>query len=249
MTGAPVDVSFVIPAYNEEALLGRAIRRIRDAVGTTGLRYEIIVVDDASTDATAAIAAELGATVVPVSHRQIAATRNAGARAAAGRWLIFVDADSVVCAEAVAGAIEALRRGAAAGGAAVRFDGRVPWHARLVLAAMMVMYRVLGLASGSFLFCTRDAFEHAGGFDESMYASEELWMSLALHRCGRFVRVPGTVLTSGRKLRTHTAREIYGVLLRLGLQGTRGVRRRDGLDLWYGRRRPDPEAPPDEGSP
>jgi len=50
------------------------------------------------------------------------------------------------------------------------------------------------------------------------------------------------VTTSGRKLRAHSGREFFGILLRLALGGPKGVRRRDGLDIWYGERRADPES-------
>ncbi len=56
----------------------------------------MIVVDDASTDATPEIAAQNNARVVSVNHRQIAATRNSGARAAQGERLFFVDADTTI---------------------------------------------------------------------------------------------------------------------------------------------------------
>jgi hypothetical protein len=123
----------------------------------------------------------------------------------------------------------------------VRFDGWIPWHARMVLPVMMLLYRWLGVASGSFMFCTRETFEKTGGFDEELYASEELWMSRAIARCGRFVFVREHVTTSGRKLRTHSARELYGVLMRLSLGGMKTVKKREGLDIWYGPRREDPQ--------
>jgi glycosyltransferase involved in cell wall biosynthesis len=235
-------LSFVIPAYNEEALLGRTLAALGAAAPAGGVPFEVVVADDASTDHTAAIAREHGARVVAVQHRQIAATRNAGARAASGDWLVFVDADTVVTPEAVRAAVSALRAGAAGGGCALRFDGRLPLYARLPVAAVNPLYRLLGLASGCFLFCTRAAFEAAGGFDERLYGAEEAALSRALRRHGRFVVLREGVTTSGRKLRTHGAGEIFGLLARLAVSGPRALRRRDGLDLWYGPRRPDPDA-------
>ena len=70
-------ISFIVPAHNEESCLPRTLQAIHDAARVTGQPYEIIVVDDASTDATAEVARQHNATVVPVNHRQIAATRNA----------------------------------------------------------------------------------------------------------------------------------------------------------------------------
>src|SRR5262245_44042640 len=73
-------VSSGSPAYNEEQFLGRTLAALNVAAESLDQPFEVLVVDDASTDRTAAIACELGARVVPVAHRQIAATRNAGAR-------------------------------------------------------------------------------------------------------------------------------------------------------------------------
>src|SRR6266705_543403 len=97
-------LSFIVPAFNEELELPATIAAIRDAAQdrpasaepTAGRQYEIIVVDDASTDATARVARDAGAQVVPISRRQIAAARNAGARVARGDVLFFVDADTCI---------------------------------------------------------------------------------------------------------------------------------------------------------
>src|SRR5688500_602779 len=105
-------ISFVIPAHNEAALIGRTLAALHDSVRTAGEPYEVIVVDDASSDGTGTRAREYDARVVAVDFRRIAATRNAGARAAAGELLFFVDADTAVMASAVRAAVRALRRGA-----------------------------------------------------------------------------------------------------------------------------------------
>ena len=67
-------LSFVVPAHNEQACLGRTVQAIHAAARATGRPYEVIVVDDASTDATAEVARKHDATVVSVNRRQIAAS-------------------------------------------------------------------------------------------------------------------------------------------------------------------------------
>jgi glycosyltransferase involved in cell wall biosynthesis len=109
-------ISFIIPAHNEEALLGRTLAALHAAAGALREAYEIVVADDASTDHTAAVAQEHGARVVAVNRRQIAAARNAGARAATGDLLFFVDADTTATRKAVRAAVRALRGGAVGGG-------------------------------------------------------------------------------------------------------------------------------------
>jgi glycosyltransferase involved in cell wall biosynthesis len=210
--------------------------------------FEVVVVDDASTDRTVTVARECGARVVSVNHRQIAATRNAGANAAKGEFLIFVDADTVVTPSVVAAAARAMRAGAVGGGSAFRFDGRLPLYGRVMQTVAVPLYRMLGLASGCFLFCTRAAFVATGGFDESLFGAEEAAMSRALHRYGRFVVLRQSVTTSGRKLRAHSAREILGLLARLAWTGPRALRRREGLEVWYGERRRDPANPAAPGA-
>ena len=234
-------ISFIVPAYNEERLLGATLDALRAAALATGEPYELIVADDASTDRTAAIAAQHGAILVSVAHRQIAATRNSGARKANGDWLIFVDADTLVSEAVVRSAVEALRSGAVGGGAAVEFDGTVPLYARLLLPVLVRSFRWAGLAAGCFLFCTRHAFAAVGGFDEAFYGAEELVMSRALKRHGRFVVLRQAVITSGRKLRTHSVREMLAILARLALRGPGAVKQRQGMDLWYAERREDPQ--------
>jgi glycosyltransferase involved in cell wall biosynthesis len=235
-------ISFIVPAYNEELLLPATLSALEAAAQALGEPTEIVVVDDASTDCTAAVAEEHGARVVRVAHRQIAATRNSGAREAKGDILIFVDADTVVNAAVVRAALEAVRDGAVGGGCDLRFDGQLPFWARLMIASFRPVYRVGRLASGSFLFCTRPAFDAVGGFDETLFAAEEAAMSKALRRHGRFVVLRETVLTSGRKLRAYSAWEVFRVLGRLALLGRRGLRKRQGLDIWYGARRVDPQS-------
>jgi glycosyltransferase involved in cell wall biosynthesis len=231
-----VVISFIIPAHNEEALIGRTLSALNDAAGALGEPYEVVVADDSSTDRTAAIALEHGARVVAVNRRQIAATRNAGARVSAGDIFIFVDADTVVTAEVVRAAVRALRGGAVGGGCVFRFDGQLPPYALMMQRLMPPLCRAIGLAAGCFLFCTRTAFFAARGFDEKLYASEELSFGRRLKRQGRFVILREFVTTSGRKVRAHTALEVFGVIARVLLRGPRSFRRREGLEIWYGPR-------------
>jgi glycosyltransferase involved in cell wall biosynthesis len=234
-------ISFIVPAYNEERLLGPTLEALHAAGRAVGEAYELIVADDASTDRTALIGLHHGARVVSAAHRQISATRNSGASAASGELLIFVDADTIVNAAVVRSAVQALREGAVGGGAAVEFDGAVPLYARLLLPIFVRLFRAARWAAGCFLFCTRSAFVAVGGFDEAFYGAEELVMSSALKRHGRFVILREAVTTSGRKLRTHSAREVLLLLSRLALRGPRAVKQRQGMELWYAERRDDPQ--------
>lgn len=233
-------LSFVVPAHDEAPLVGACLEAIRAAAGTRP--HDILVVDDASTDATAAIARGHGARVLHVAHRQIAATRNAGARAARGGLLCFVDADTRITAGVLAAALATLDHGAVGGGCAVRFD-EARWHERAFTALVMRAFRLAGIAPGCFIFCTRAAFEAAGGFDERLYAAEDVAFSRALAGLGRFAILREHVVTSDRKLRTFGLLPHLRLASRLLLRGRRVLESREHLGLWYETRRHKPGAP------
>ncbi|GAB4190328.1 MAG: glycosyltransferase [Phycisphaeraceae bacterium] len=234
--------SFVIPAHNEAKLLPGTLRSIHEAARTAGLNYEVIVVDDGSTDETAAVARESGARVVRVEHRQISRTRNSGVWETDGKVLIFIDADTRVTAGVLTAVDKAVTDGAVGGGAWVRFGEAIPFYARIAFPIFTFIYlRLLKLAAGCFLFCTRETFEATGGFDETLFACEEVAFSRAVRRHGRFVIVPEAVLTSARKLHAYSPWYMARMLLRfILLGGMRSMRQRKGLDFWYGSRKPNP---------
>lgn len=238
-----LDLSFVVPAHNEEAVLKHTLEAIHSAAGSVlsprNESYEIVVCDDASRDATVEVAQSAGARVVSIEARLIAAARNAGAAASEGRILVFVDADTTLEAEVLQAAVEALDAGAIGGGALTKLDGPIPWHVRLFAFLIVRTMQVLSWASGCFVFCRREDFEAVGGFDETLYATEELALSRALKKRGKFRILPLTIESSGRKARTHTFRELFTAGLRAG-KGRRGLGQREGLEVWYGERRPDP---------
>ena len=201
------DYSVIIPAYNEEAYLGHTLDALRQAMATVSLNGEIIVTDNNSTDATADIAKAGGARVVFEAVNQISRARNAGARQAAGRYLVFVDADTAVAPALLQAALDNLESGTCCGGGAnVDMDVAVRRGARLTVNFWNWISRTFRLAAGCFVYCTREDFEAVGGFSEKVYASEEIWLSAALKRIGRkskrkfiIIRKP-MAITSGRKL-------------------------------------------------
>ena len=234
-------ISFVVPAYNEELELPATIAAIRNAAlatasssrGEQDRQFEIIVVDDASTDATAEVAGCAGARVISVDRRQIAAARNAGARAAKGEILFFVDADTHINCMHVSEAIAALEAGYAGGSAWVIPDGIIPVWGRILIRAFSVVYFGLNFGAGAFLFTTSHNFKATGGFDEQYFIGEEVYFSLALRKLGRFKVLREPVLTSGRKLRMHTAKHVLTRIFSIVIRGPRAAQSRARLDLWY----------------
>jgi len=226
-------ISFVVPAHNEQASLGKTLAAIHDACRQVGIAYEIVVVDDASTDDTAAIARSNGAAVVSVNYRQIAATRNAGARAASGDRLFFVDADTTINERVVAAALRVMDNGAAGGGAPVKFDGNVPLYAPLMLLWINLCMRIAGITGGACMFCTWAAFDAAGGFDERLYGAEDAAFAWAVKRTGPFVVLWQHVVTSGRRTRGISGLYMIRTLFRMAVH-PQMFKRRDAVGhVWY----------------
>lgn len=225
-------ISLIIPAYNEEVLLAGTIRALRASAAAANVPYEVIVVDDGSTDRTAEIARGEGARVVAVTLRNIGAVRNAGAMVAAGALLIFVDADTLVPADVLAAAVAACQAGAVGGGAGMRQDSNDPSWGPALFGFISWLMRNARWAAGCFLFVRADVFRRIGGFDEQYFASEEIHLSRAVKKHGRFVIVRGQVITSGRKGRLFTSWQLFKHTLGALRPGT--LKRRDRLGLWYG---------------
>ncbi|MCX6545221.1 MAG: glycosyltransferase [Acidobacteria bacterium] len=228
-------ISIVIPAHDEARLIGRTLAALQTAARAQDEPYEIIVVDDASADATAEVAVRHGARLVMVNYRQIASARNAGARHALGDLLVFVDADTDVSEAVLRAAVRAIRSGAVGGGAKARFDGRVPLYATALLWLWLCLQWAGRLAAGSFIFCTRQAFETVGGFDQTLYAGEDVDLSWRLKRLGAFVIVKQPVVTSGRTARSHTVTDVLRLLPGAIFLGRRYFNTRRGP--WYEPRR------------
>ena len=127
----PPALSVIVPAWNEADYLGDTLSALKRGAEQAGIGIETIVVDNASTDATRAIALDHGARVVDEPERRIARVRNTGARAAKAPGLLFVDADTRVEAIHLRAAGDALDRDwAGGGGCALRCWTAHRWSAR-----------------------------------------------------------------------------------------------------------------------
>ena len=228
-------LSFIIPAHNEELWIGKCLGSIHTSMEQIRESYEVIVVDDASTDSTPRIAEQMRARVIRVEHRKISAVRNAGAREASGEIFFFVDADTQVNERAVSTALAALGAGAAGGGCVFDFDAPTPLWGRLMLSFGIVAARLIRWAGGCFQFCTREAYNATGGFSESLYAGEDIAFVQALKKVGRFVVLKPKVVSSGRKLDVVGPWQVIALMFTIALRGAR-YENKWILDILYGRR-------------
>lgn len=212
--GTNIDYSLIIPAYNEEEYLPHTLESIiKSMEAISRLNGEIIVTDNNSTDRTAAVAEEYRARVIFEEHQQISRARNTGAKAALGKYLIFVDSDTTISPLLLEKTLNTLMSGSyCGGGAIVDFDTHLPLLAWLGLKSWLILSRTFKWACGAYVFCTHEAFTDTGGFDERYYASEEIHFSRELRRWGRkhgkrFIILDEPIITSSRKLKWYSIQE------------------------------------------
>jgi glycosyltransferase involved in cell wall biosynthesis len=181
MSHRSIRVSVIIPVYNNERTLGACLR----ALGATSLprdQYEIITVDDGSTDTSLDVAQRFGARSVRQAHKGAPAARNTGARAAHGPWIAFTDADCLPSRNWLRFLLDRVskNRSPVAWGAA----GKTVGHASRSAAARFVDMTG-GLDAETYLrhprypwaptcnvIYRREVFESLGGFDDR-YANYE----------------------------------------------------------------------------
>jgi glycosyltransferase involved in cell wall biosynthesis len=208
-------LSFVIPAYNEAATIGRCLDSILRALQGQPGDSEIIVVDNGSTDDTAAIAGRYpGVTVVPEPRKGITFARQAGFVKSSGELVANLDADTRL----TPGWLETVRRAFARdprlvclsgpfiyddAPRAVRISAR-SFYGVAFLAYLVNRYllRVGSLVQGGNFVCRRWALERIGGFDTTIqFYGEDADIARRLHRQGKVAftfRLP--IYASARRL-------------------------------------------------
>jgi len=241
-----VRVSIIIPAFNEERLIGATLRHVQGASAAfarRGWATEWIVCDNNSTDRTAERARAAGATVVFEPVNQIARARNTGAAAANGDWLVFVDADSQPSVELFEEVADQICSGQClAGGATICMERTSP-GVTVVVGLWNALSRWKRLLAGSFIFCEAAAFRRLGGFSQELFAGEELELSARLHRLARATQRRIVILhrhplrTSDRKVRLYTLREHLRFLARAVWDHHGTLRSREACSNWYDGRR------------
>ena len=239
-------LSIIIPAFNEELLIEECLKSVRaslDANDKPGLTSEIIVVDNNSTDNTAELARKAGARVVFEPINQIGRARNTGAAEAIGDWLLFVDADSILNPELLGDILHLIEEGRSVGcGSTIKMQG-LPWWASGTLQLWTVMSILFRWAAGALVVCRRDAFRDVGGFDQELYAADEVTLSQKLKKWGQQRGLQFVILTrhplesSSRKIRLYSRREITDQILRVMLHPRRTLQDKKRLSVWYDGRR------------
>lgn len=193
-------LSVIIPTYNEAANIGRLVAQLRQyALPET---IEVLVVDAGSTDETAQVARQAGATVLQSPKPGRAAQMNYGAQHATGELLYFVHADVGIHPDYVATLRSAVQDGYAAGCYRFRFDSA---HPMLRLNSFGTRFKgIMSRGGDQTLFITRTLFQELGGFDEYYCIMEDFDIIRRIRRRTRFLIVPQDVVVSARKYETNS---------------------------------------------
>jgi len=207
-------VSFVVPAYNEEALIGVCLAAIEAEISRTRCRAEIIVVDNGSSDATRQIASTIpNVRVVDEPQRGLVQARRAGCLVSKGKFIANVDADTILPEGWLCTALAEFSRRpdlVALSGPVTLYDLRK--SARLVAAGFYRGVYVIHLLSRLLARCgsvmlggnsivSRRALETAGGFNpEFRFWGEDAELAHRLSRVGVVSFTPALrALSSGRR--------------------------------------------------
>ena len=239
-------LSIVIPAFNEELLILDCLNSIRESVNVNAkpsFTHEVIVVDNNSTDKTAQLARQAGAKVVFEPVNQIGRARNTGAAAATGDWLLFVDADSLLNPGMVADILRMIESEKYVGCGSVMHMPELPWWGTATIWLWTVLSVTFRWASGALVVCRSDAFRDVGGFNQEMFAADEIDLSKLLKKWGRKHGLKFTILTrhplvtSPRKIKLYTRKEIAGQLFNLIFSPRKALLDKKKLPIWYDGRR------------
>ena len=239
-------LSIVIPAFNEARLIEQTLRSVTTSLAAnagSGFTSEVIVVDNNSTDNTGQLARDAGARVVFEPINQIGRARNAGAAQATGEWLLFLDADSLLSTGLLADILRMIESGEYVGcGSTLRMDG-LPWWGSLTLQLWTRASVLCRWAAGALVVCRRDAFQAVGGFDQELYALDEIRLSKQLKRWGRERGLQFTILTShpletsSRKISLYSSGEIAAQIFRIFFLPKKTLQDKKHLSVWYDGRR------------
>jgi len=189
-----IQFSIIIPARNEERNIGRCLSSLKE-LDWPGSGYEVILVDNGSTDQTVAIAHDYGLHVLNRPADTVAGVRNFGAAQARGIFLVFLDADCTVPPDWFQAASRYIDRDDVScfGSPPV-----VPEHSTWVQRVWFHIRKKTGVSETEWLesmnmFVRRSAFEQVGGFNAKLVTCEDYDLSIRLRSTGKLVSDDGIV--------------------------------------------------------
>jgi glycosyltransferase involved in cell wall biosynthesis len=200
-------ISFVIPAYNEETLLGDCIYSIRKALHDRRIKGEIIVVDNGSTDGTASLARRCRAKVVSQPAKGLTFARQAGHVVAKYDLVAHIDADNIMRPEWLDAALDAMNDFEVVAASGPLYYADLPLSNRIVTdmfySVARIAHRILPMIQGGNFLMRSAAFAKIAGFDTSItFYGDDTDIAKRLSRVGKVLFVPDMwIQSSGRRLR------------------------------------------------
>jgi len=236
-------LSVIIPAWNEEKRVPDAIASLRKSIAAyerdrPGHTAEIIVVDNNSSDKTGDIARGLGVQVVFEPVNNIGKARNAGVRAARGKYIAFCDADNQVTENLITLIHDHLENPKIAGGG----TWIEPAHHNLKIDFFYFVWGIYVRASRvgvGMMHCRRDDFWSFNGFDETIYAAEDVQLAYDLKKIGKprgqkFNLIhKGWIITSTRKIDQTPLFTMLAKLIGFGIGLQKKIRSKEYCEHWY----------------
>ena len=199
-------LSIVIPAWNEEAVIGRTLEAL--AAALAGRNDTEIVVSVSGHDRTAEIASGFPVLVME-SERGRAVQMNAGAAKASGEVLYFLHADTIPPLSFCDDILEAVRQGHDAGCFQMEFDDP---HWLMQLYGWFTQFPLTICRGGDqSLFISREFFMEIGGFDETLQVMEDIEFIERIQRHRPFHILGGRVMTSSRKYHANGMLRLQGI--------------------------------------
>lgn len=200
-------VSLVIPAFNEESFIGRTLASILDQDFKD---FELIVVDNNSTDKTAEIARQYGAKVVFEKERKASCARQAGFMAAKGKIIATTDADTILprtWLSQIVGEFKKNKNLVVFGGPFYFYSGSLVARFTMVFLSPL-LWNIDRVLSGGWsipgvnLAIKKDAFDKIDGFNTNLNVGEDAEICQRLRKIGEVgFDLNHRVLTSGRRYR------------------------------------------------
>ncbi len=198
-------LSVVIPAFNEEKFLPKALQSL---VRQNFLNFELIVIDNNSSDRTAEIAESFGARVVAESRQGVGFARQKGFESARGQIIAATDADASLPVNWLSTIVKEFQKDqklVAFGGLYNLYSGSM--FARFIIRYFVsIFWRIDKFMSGSWplpginFAVRKTAFLQIGGFNTALKIGEDVDLSLRLAKIGKVVLHPEfRVLESGRR--------------------------------------------------
>jgi glycosyltransferase involved in cell wall biosynthesis len=232
-------LSVIVPAWNEEKYIGRAIDSLRHAVQVYGRKRgcsaEIIVVDNNSQDKTGAVAYEHGAKVVVEPVNNIGKARNTGVKAARGKYIAFCDADNEVTENLLVLIHDHLEDPTIAGGGTWIEPERRNFKISFFYLLWGIYVRVSGVGVGM-MHCRKADFEAFGGFDETI---EDVQLAYDLKKIGaprgqKFKLIKkGWIITSTRKIDQTPLFTMIAKLVGFSFGLQKKIRSKQYCEHWY----------------